>query len=200
MVLASQFESLVHPFTVMTTIPLASIGAFGTLWILEKINGVGVMFYEWTRYATDAPEWAHIASRVVPRIPSMNINLFSQIGFVLLIALATKNAILIVEFANQQRAKGKSAREAIISAGLIRFRPILMTSISTIAGIMPIAIGFGAGAESRRPLGVVAVGGLTTSTLLSLLLVPVVYTLFADLAGRKSPSALAEPEESPSVD
>jgi len=111
----------------------------------------------------------------------MNINLFSQIGFLLLIALATKNSILLVEFANQQMAKGKDAMEAIKISGKIRFRPILMTTFSTIAGILPIAIGFGAGAESRRPLGVVAVGGLITSTIFTLLVVPVVYSLFGEL-------------------
>jgi hydrophobe/amphiphile efflux-1 (HAE1) family protein len=181
MVLASQFESLVHPFTVMMTIPLASVGAFGGLWLLNEVNGVGTMLFEWGNYAPDAPDWVKTASRFVPRIPAMNINLFSQIGLVLLIALSTKNAILLVEFSNQQMLKGKSALEAVVSAGRIRLRPILMTSFSTVAGIMPIAIGFGAGAESRRPLGVVAVGGLTTSTVLTLFLIPVVYTLFDDL-------------------
>ena len=111
----------------------------------------------------------------------MNINLFSQIGFLLLIALSTKNSILLVEFANQQLAKGKDVMEAIKISGKIRFRPILMTTFSTIAGILPIAIGFGVGAESRRPLGVVAVGGLISSTIFTLFVVPVVYSLFGEL-------------------
>ena len=124
---------------------------------------------------------AHWLSAIIPRIPAMNINLFSQIGIVLLVGLATKNSILLVEFANQQMAKGKSARDAMLQAGLIRFRPILMTSFSTILGIMPIAVGFGAGGESRRPMGVAAVGGLLTSTFFTLLIVPVAYTVFNDV-------------------
>jgi HAE1 family hydrophobic/amphiphilic exporter-1 len=112
----------------------------------------------------------------------MNNNLFSLIGLLLLIGLVTKNSILLVEFANQERKRGVSAREAMIQAGVIRLRPILMTALSTIAGILPIAIGFGAGAESRRPLGVAVVGGMLTSTFLTLFIIPVVYTLFSDLA------------------
>jgi multidrug efflux pump subunit AcrB len=111
----------------------------------------------------------------------MNMNLFSQVGLVLLIGLVTKNSILLVEFANQQRAEGLTAHKAMIQAGVVRLRPILMTAFSTIAGILPIAIGFGAGAESRRPMGVAVVGGMLTSTFLTLLIVPVVYTLFSDL-------------------
>lgn len=199
MVLASQFESLVHPFTVMMTIPLASIGAFGGLWLMGKVDVLGNMLYGWANFAPDAPNWVITLSHWVPRIPAMNMNLFSQIGFVLLIALATKNAILLVEFANQQRAKGLDTFEAIVTAGRIRLRPILMTSFSTIAGILPIAIGFGAGAESRRPLGVVAVGGLTTSTLLTLFVVPVIYTLLSDLREKvlHKPETIVEPLGAP---
>ncbi len=180
MVLASQFESLVHPLTVIVAVPLAALGAFGALYLLSWVNFLGEMFYGWANYAPDPPTFAKVMAAIIPRIPAMNINLFSQIGFVLLIALATKNSILLIEFANQQIAKGKSAMEAIKISGKIRLRPILMTTFSTIAGILPIAIGFGAGAESRRPLGVVAIGGLITSTIFTLLIVPVVYTLFSD--------------------
>jgi hydrophobic/amphiphilic exporter-1 (mainly G- bacteria), HAE1 family len=101
---------------------------------------------------------------------------------VLLVGLVTKNSILLVEFANQLVAKGMSAKEAMMEAGAKRLRPILMTSMATIMGILPIAIGFGDAAESRRPLGVVAVGGMISSTILTLLVIPVIYTLFADLA------------------
>jgi HAE1 family hydrophobic/amphiphilic exporter-1 len=103
---------------------------------------------------------------------------------VLLVGLVTKNSILLVEFANQRRDAGASAREAMLDAGRVRLRPILMTAFSTIAGILPIAIGFGAGAESRRPMGVAVVGGMLTSTFLTLFVIPVVYTLFSDLAQR----------------
>jgi len=116
----------------------------------------------------------------------MNVNLFSQIGLVLLVGLVTKNSILLVEFANQRRAAGLIARDAMLDAGRVRLRPILMTAFSTVAGILPIAIGFGAGAESRRPMGVAVVGGMLTSTFLTLFVIPVVYTLFSDLFGRRS--------------
>src|SRR5436309_2893590 len=123
MTLAAQFESLIHPLTVMLALPLAAVGAFGLLWLLDLGGKTGLY----------------------PPIPAMNINLFSQIGLVLLVGLVTKNSILLVEYANQQRAKGLDSHEAMIQAGRVRLRPILMTAFSTIAGILPIAIGFGAG-------------------------------------------------------
>jgi multidrug efflux pump subunit AcrB len=170
MVLAAQFESLIHPFTVILAIPLAAVGAFGLLWLVNYLGKTGV----------------------IPVVPAMNINLFSQIGLVLLVGLVTKNSILLVEFANQQRAQGVNAHDAMLQAGIVRLRPILMTAFSTVAGILPIAIGFGAGAESRRPMGVAVVGGMLTSTFLTLLVIPVVYTLFSDFAAlfrrRKEPA------------
>ena len=170
MALASQFESLVHPVTVILSVPLAAFGACGLLWVLN--------------YGTQSG-W-------LPDLPGMNSNLFSKIGLMLLIGLVTKNAILLVEFANQQRLRGLNARDAMRQAGAIRLRPILMTAISTMAGILPIAIGFGVGAESRRPMGVAVVGGMLTSTFLTLLIIPVVYTVFSDLGdwvrGRRSPA------------
>lgn len=189
MVLAAQFESLVHPLTVMLTLPLAAIGAFGALWIMSGLDSVSASLYAWANYAPNAPAIIKWLSRIAPRIPAMGINLFSQIGLVLLLGLVTKNAILLVEFANQQMLTGKSAVDAMLAAGRVRLRPILMTAISTIAGIMPIAIGFGAGAESRRPLGVAAVGGMITSTFLTLFIVPVVYVQFAKLAERRKKTA-----------
>ncbi|MEQ1862703.1 MAG: efflux RND transporter permease subunit [Chthoniobacteraceae bacterium] len=201
MVLAAQFESLVHPFTVMLALPLAGLGAFGALWVMSGVNDLGTALYGWTHYAPSAPGWAKTLSDFVPRVPSMNINLFSQIGFVLLVGLVTKNSILLVEFANQQMAAGKSALEAMRAAGRTRLRPILMTSFSTISGILPIAIGFGAGAESRRPMGIAVVGGLLSSTVLTLLVVPVVYTLFADLARalKRKPAPVVAPIEEGSL-
>jgi len=160
MVLASQFESLLHPFTVMLTVPLAAVGALGLLWLIGALGQA---------------QW-------IPRVPAMNVNLFSQIGMVLLVGMVTKNGILLVEFANQLREGGMSVRDAMIRSGSVRLRPILMTAISTISGILPIAIGFGAGAESRRPMGVVVVGGMLTSTFLTLFVIPLVYTLSADVS------------------
>jgi multidrug efflux pump subunit AcrB len=181
MVLGAQFESFASPFVVMLALPLALLGAFGALYGLSWVNHFGTMLHGWVNYAPDAPGFAKVLSRIVPRIPAMNINIFSQVGLILLIGLVTKNSILLVEFANRQRATGLDATAAMLKAGLIRLRPILMTSMATIAGILPIAIGFGEGAESRRPLGVVAVGGMITSTLLTLFVIPVMYTLLADL-------------------
>jgi len=160
MTLAAQFESLIHPLTVMLALPLAFVGAFGGLWLLDSLGKAGV----------------------IPLIPAMNFNLFSQIGLVLLVGLVTKNSILLVEYANQQRPRGLSPHDAMLEAGHVRLRPILMTALSTIAGILPIAIGFGAGAESRRPMGVAVVGGMLTSTMLTLFVIPVVYTLFSDVS------------------
>ncbi len=156
MVLASQFESLVHPFTVLMAVPLAVIGAIFTL----KLMGA-------------------------------TINLYSQIGMILLVGLVTKNSILLVEYANQLRHRGVAMREAILEAGRIRLRPILMTSVSTIMGALPIAIGIGAGSISRRPLGYAIVGGVAFSTLLTLFVVPVMWLLLERLHVRAPAPATA---------
>ena len=113
MVLASQFESLIHPFTVILALPLAAVGAFGFLWLGSNINTLGEALYGMTHYAPNAPGLAKSLSGFVPRLPAMNLNLFSQIGLVLLIGLVTKNSILLVEFANQRMAAGLSAIEAM---------------------------------------------------------------------------------------
>ena len=104
------------------------------------------------------------------------LNIFSQIGMVMLIGLVTKNGILMVEFANQRKEAGLSVREAIEDAAASRFRPILMTSLSTILGILPIALALGAGAQSRVPMGIVVVGGMVGGTLLTLFVVPAIYS------------------------
>jgi multidrug efflux pump len=140
MVLAAQFESLLHPFTVLLAVPLAVTGALLTLLVFGS-----------------------------------TLNLYSQIGFILLIGLAAKNSILLVEYTNQLRDQGMELAEAVLEAGRIRFRPILMTAVSTVVGALPIALGLGAGSSSRRPLGLVIVGGVTVATFLTLVLVPVVY-------------------------
>jgi multidrug efflux pump len=150
MVLASQFESLLHPFTVLLAVPLAVTGAL-----------------------------------VVLKLAGSTINLYSQIGMILLIGLVTKNSILLVEYANQLQEKGLNPVEAMLEAGRIRLRPILMTSVATITSAVPIALGLGAGSISRRPLGYAIVGGVFFSTALTLYLVPVVYTLLDRLRHRK---------------
>ena len=149
MVLASQFESLVHPFTVLLAVPLAVTGALITL-----------------------------------KLAGSTINLYSQIGMILLIGLVTKNGILLVEYTNQLRERGMPTLDAVLEAGRIRLRPILMTSVATIMGAMPIALGLGAGSMSRRPLGYAIVGGLFFSTALTLFVIPVAYLMFDRLLER----------------
>jgi multidrug efflux pump len=107
---------------------------------------------------------------------NQSLNIFSQIGMIMLIGLVAKNGILIVEFANQRKAAGLSIREAIEEAAAVRFRPILMTALSTILGVLPIALALGAGAESRIPMGVAVIGGLLVGTVLALYVIPATYT------------------------
>jgi multidrug efflux pump len=115
---------------------------------------------------------------------NQTINIFSQIGMIMLIGLVTKNGILIVEFANQRKAAGVAVTEAIIEGATARFRPVLMTSFSTVLGILPIALGLGAGAESRIPMGVAVIGGLFVGTLLTLFVVPAMMSFLTSSMGR----------------
>ena len=107
------------------------------------------------------------------------LNVFSQIGIIMLVGLVTKNGILIVEFANQRKAAGLEITDAIVDAAAVRFRPILMTSLSTILGVLPIALAIGAGAESRISMGIAVIGGLIYASLLTLYVIPAVYTYFS---------------------
>ena len=151
MVLAAQFESLLHPFTVLLAVPLAVTGALGALWMAGS-----------------------------------TLNVYSQVGMILLIGLVSKNSILLVTYANDLRAKGMDAVAAMTEAGRIRLRPILMTSVAAVFGALPIAMGLGAGAASRRPLGYAIIGGLAVSTLLTLFLVPSVFVVFERLRRNKA--------------
>jgi hydrophobe/amphiphile efflux-1 (HAE1) family protein len=193
MALAAQFESLTHPITIMVAVPLGAVGALLLLYVLGFVNLMAVI----PQYAPPGalPGPLAFLFGLMPEIPSMNLNLYSLIGLVLLLGLVTKNSILLVEFANQKKAEGLSAEEAMRQAGCIRLRPILMTALSTVIGILPIALGLGAGAESRRPLGVAVVGGMLSSTFLTLYLVPVFYVTVDRLLGRKP---APEPALSPS--
>jgi multidrug efflux pump len=146
MVLAAQYESLLHPFTVLLAVPLAVTGALMALWVTKS-----------------------------------TLNVYSQIGMILLIGLVSKNSILLVTYANQLRLEGHDALSAMREAGRIRLRPILMTSVATIFGALPIALGLGAGATSRRPLGYSIIGGMVLSTMLTLFLVPAVFVVFERL-------------------
>jgi multidrug efflux pump len=107
------------------------------------------------------------------------LNIFSQIGIIMLIGLVTKNGILIVEFANQRKAQGLSVMDAILDASAARFRPILMTGLSTILGILPIALALGAGSESRVSMGIAVIGGLIFAGALTLYLIPAIYSYFS---------------------
>ncbi len=144
LVLAAQFESFIHPLTILLSVPPAIAGALLALTLWQG-----------------------------------TLNIYSQIGLMILIGLVTKNAILIVEFANQLRHQGMAAGEAIVEASILRLRPILMTTIATILAALPLALATGAGAEGRRHIGLVVIGGLALSTLLTLFLVPAMYQLLA---------------------
>ena len=144
LVLAAQFESYIHPFVIMLTVPTAILG--GLLGLL---------------------------------VTGGTLNLFSQIGLVMLVGLAAKNGILIVEFANQLRDQGIPFDDALRRAAATRLRPILMTGVTTAAGSIPLILAFGAGAETRATLGTVVLGGVLLATLLTIFLVPAAYAVFA---------------------
>jgi HAE1 family hydrophobic/amphiphilic exporter-1 len=112
------------------------------------------------------------------------LNLMSLIGVILLAGIVAKNAILLIDFAKAAKKRGVPIREALVEAGAVRLRPILMTTVALIAGMVPVAIGTGEGAMFRRPLGVTVIGGVVTSTLLTLLVIPVVYELFDKMRDR----------------
>ena len=147
MVLAAQFESLVHPLTVMLALPLAMVGAI-----------LGLL------------------------LTGHTLNLFSMIGILLLFGLVTKNSILLVDYANQLRREGMDKVTAMRTAAPVRLRPVLMTGVSMIFGVLPAAVGLGPGSETRAPMAVATAAGMFSSMMLTLLVVPVFYLLFDDFA------------------
>jgi multidrug efflux pump len=150
-VLGVLYESLVHPLTVLSTLPSAGLGAVLALMLFR-----------------------------------MDFSIIALIGLFLLIGIVKKNAILIIDFALEaQRARDVTAAEAVREACLLRFRPILMTTLAAALGVLPLAIGFGEGSELRRPLGVAIIGGLIASQVLTLLTTPVVYVYLDRLRGRR---------------
>lgn len=142
MVLAAEFESFIHPLTIMLSLPFSLVGAI-----------LGLL------------------------ITGNTINIMSLIGVIMLMGLVTKNAILLVDYTNQLRRKGIPVIEALVEAGSVRLRPIMMTTLAMIFGMLPIALGIGAGAEIRASMGVTLIGGLITSTFLTLVIIPLVYLL-----------------------
>ncbi|MEM7282600.1 MAG: efflux RND transporter permease subunit, partial [Pseudomonadota bacterium] len=142
LVMASQFESLIHPFVILFTIPLALVGAIFALYITGT-----------------------------------TLNVVAFIGIIMLAGIVVNNAIVLVDFVNQLRTQGQTKFDALIEAGNARLRPILMTTLTTALGLLPMAIGFGEGAEVRAPMAITVIGGLLVSTLLTLIVIPVVYSL-----------------------
>jgi HAE1 family hydrophobic/amphiphilic exporter-1 len=149
MVLASQFNSFLHPFTVLLALPFSVSGALLALWLAGQ-----------------------------------SLNIYSMIGLILLMGIAKKNSIILVDFANQMRGRGIERDRAVLEACPIRLRPILMTSVSTIAGAVPAALAVGPGAETRVPMALTVIGGIVISTFMTLFVVPAAYLTFDDLALR----------------
>ncbi|MGK7951741.1 MAG: efflux RND transporter permease subunit [Xenococcaceae cyanobacterium] len=157
LVLAAQYESYIDPLIIMLTVPLAVLGAIAAIWLRANIFQAGSIW------------------------PIINNDVYCQVALVMLIGLASKNAILIVEYANQLRDQGLNITRAAIKAGQERFRPILMTAISSLVGFWPLVVASGAGASSRWSLGTAVFGGLLFATVLSLFLVPSIYILIKNL-------------------
>ena len=153
LVMASQFESLLHPFVILFTIPLAMVGAVAALLLTRSVISVVVF-----------------------------------IGLILLVGLVVKNAIILIDKVNQLREDGVAKREALVEGARSRLRPIMMTTLCAVFGFLPLALAFGDGAEVRSPMAVTVIGGLLVSTLLTLVVIPVVY----DLLDRKPDEFYAE--------
>jgi HAE1 family hydrophobic/amphiphilic exporter-1 len=142
LVMASQFESLLHPFVILLSVPLAIIGVVVTLWLA-----------------------------------GVTISIVVLIGAILLAGIVVNNAIILVDYTNQLRRRGMAKLEALKRAGRVRLRPIMMTTATTVLGLLPMALGLGEGSELRSPMALTVIGGLLTSTLLTLLIIPAVYSL-----------------------
>jgi len=150
MVLASQYNSFIHPLTVLIALPYSISGAFLALWAFHS-----------------------------------TLNIYSFIGIILLMGLVKKNSIMLVDFTNQMRDEGLNVRDALINACPTRLRPILMTSIATMAAALPPALALGQGSETRQPMAIVVIGGVLVSTILTLFVIPCVYSLFAKLEKKR---------------
>jgi HAE1 family hydrophobic/amphiphilic exporter-1 len=156
MLLASQFESVLHPLVIMVAVPLSSAGVVFGIFTRNVIYGA-------------------LAGIFRQPFTPMAFGLTAFIGVLMLVGIVVKNAILVVEFTNQLRERGMEVRDAVLHAAPLRLRPILMTTIATIGGMLPIALGFEAGSQTQAPLGTVVIGGLVVSTTLSLIVVPTLY-------------------------
>jgi HAE1 family hydrophobic/amphiphilic exporter-1 len=161
MLLASQFESFIHPLTVLVSVPLSAIGVVLALFLSGRAFG-----------------------------------LTAFIGLLMLVGIVVKNGILLVDYTNALRARGYGRDMAVLTAGPTRLRPILMTTCAAVLGMLPLAIGLGKGSETQAPMATAVIGGLITSTMLTLFVIPTVYTLFDDLARffRRDKLDLGQPE------
>jgi HAE1 family hydrophobic/amphiphilic exporter-1 len=157
MVLGAQFNSFIHPFTVLLALPFSVTGAFIALWIT-----------------------------------GISLNIYSMIGLLLLMGIVKKNSILLVDFTNHRRLAGLGVREALLEACPLRLRPILMTSVACVAAAIPSALALGPGAETTRPMSVVVIGGVTLSTILTLVVVPCAYSLLTRFESRKHQEELEQ--------
>jgi multidrug efflux pump subunit AcrB len=165
-------------------------GSFGTTLALSALCIVVVLILLFKTWVDPVVIGVSLPLAVVGAMLALlftksDFGMISLIGFVFLLGLANKNAILIVDYINQLRQSGLERTEAILKAGPVRLRPIMMTTASTILGMLPIALGLGAGAELRSPMAVAIAGGLVTSTILSLIVVPVVYAILDDWFPRR---------------
>ena len=142
LVMASQFESLIHPFVILFTVPLAMTGAIWALWITNT-----------------------------------TVNVVAYIGLIMLVGIVVNQSIVLIDAVNQARERGLSKHEAIVEAGRLRLRPILITKLTTILGLLPMALGLGEGAEVRAPMAITVIGGVLLTTFLTLLVIPVVYSV-----------------------
>jgi HAE1 family hydrophobic/amphiphilic exporter-1 len=144
MVLASQFNSFIHPVVVLLALPFSFTGAFAALALCHQ-----------------------------------SINIYSMIGFILLMGIVKKNSILLVDFTNHLRSQGSDVKRALLDACPVRLRPIIMTSLATVAGALPEALAIGPGSETTIPMSIAIIGGVIASTVLTLFVVPCAYSLLA---------------------
>jgi HAE1 family hydrophobic/amphiphilic exporter-1 len=159
MVMAAQFESLVHPFTILLPIPLAVVGAVAVFWFQGKA-----------------------------------MNIMAIIGIILLVGIAVNDSIILVDAINQFRRQGMRLKEAIVLAGQRRIRPIVMTSLTTILALFPLTLGFGESASLRSPMAWAVIGGLVTSTMLTLVVIPCIYMAFGKLGEKRTKKEAAQSE------
>src|ERR1700678_1474809 len=172
LVLVAQYESMTTPFVIMMAVPLALVGAVGGIYLRRWCEILSTIIH------------SKLAGHLV-LVPQTSSDIYAQIGYVMLIGLAAKNAILIVEFANQLREQGMNTIEAVAHAATERLRPILMTSIAFILGILPLAFAHGDGAQSRISLGTAVLGGMIVSTIMNLAIVPVLYVIVVDWGDKR---------------